>query len=135
MGERKKYDIDVCVWLEYADSEVCHTSCFGTHRITVVHGIAHQPLVGAISWFQYSYVLLVTLAAPIAATAMLFLKNSNFQRGGVWLLIASMSESFLFKVFYHMLVPASDDIFTVMHGPVDCDTSCNSRRRRLLDRN
>jgi hypothetical protein len=50
---------------------------------------------------------------------------------------ASMFDSLLFEVFYHMLVPGSDNIFIVMHGQwgvafrVDCDTSCNSRWRRF----
>lgn len=84
--------------------------------ITVVHGIAHQQLGVTTSSFQYSYVLVVTLAAPVAAAAMLLVKSIKFQRGGALLLIASMFSSLLFGVFYHMLAFGSDNIFTVMHG-------------------
>jgi hypothetical protein len=84
--------------------------------ISVVHGTAHQQVGVAISTFQYIYVIAVTFVAPVAAAVMLLLKNTNFQHGGAWLLVASMFGSLLFGVFYHMLVPGSDNIFTVMHG-------------------
>ena len=84
--------------------------------ITVVHGILHQQVKVNVSSFQYSYVLVVTLVAPAASVAMLLVKNTNFQRGGAWLMVASMFGSLVFGVFYHLLVPGSDNIYSVMNG-------------------
>jgi hypothetical protein len=84
--------------------------------ITVVHGILHQQVGVTLSSFQYSYVLVVTLVVPAASVPMLFVKNTNFQRVGAWLMVASMFGSLVFGVFYHTLVPGSDNIFSVMHG-------------------
>jgi hypothetical protein len=84
--------------------------------ITVVHGILHQQVGVTLSSFQYSYVLVVTLVVPAASVPMLFIKNTNFQRVGAWLMVASMFGSSVFGVFYHTLVPGSDNIFSVMNG-------------------
>jgi hypothetical protein len=85
--------------------------------ITGVHGIAHQQLGISISDFQSGYVFLVTLAAPIAAAVMLlFLNKPKIQQGGAWLLLVSMIGSLIFGLVYHMLLPSSDNIFSVMHN-------------------
>lgn len=88
--------------------------------ITGLHGIAHQQAGVSISDFQSAYVFLVTLAAPIAAAViMLFLNKPKIQRGGAWLLLVSMLGSLLFGLVYHVLLPGSDNIFTViMHEPL-----------------
>jgi hypothetical protein len=85
--------------------------------INVLHGIAHQQVRVSISDFQSAYVFLVTLAAPIVAAVMLLLNNLKLQRGGAWLLLASMLGSLLFGLVYHVVLPGSDNIFTVMHEP------------------
>jgi hypothetical protein len=86
--------------------------------ITGVHGIAHQQLGVSISDFQTAYVFLATLAAPIAVAIMIFLnKPKKIQRGGAWLLFVSMLGSLVFGVVYHVLLPGSDIIFSVMHDP------------------
>jgi glucan phosphoethanolaminetransferase (alkaline phosphatase superfamily) len=86
--------------------------------ITGVHGIAHQQVGVSISYFQSAYVFLVTLAAPTAAAVMLlFLNKPKIQRGGAWLLFVSMLGSLLFGLVYHVLLPGSDNIFSVMHEP------------------
>ena len=87
--------------------------------ITGLHGIAHQQAGVSISDFQSAYVFLVTLAAPIAAAVMLFLNKPKVQRAGAWLLLVSMLGSLLFGLVYHVLLPGSDNIFTViMHEPL-----------------
>jgi hypothetical protein len=87
--------------------------------ITGLHGIAHQQAGVSISDFQSAYVFLVTLAAPIAAAVMLFLNKPKIQRCGAWLLLVSMLGSLLFGLVYHVLLPGSDNIFTViMHEPL-----------------
>jgi hypothetical protein len=85
--------------------------------INVIHGIAHQQLGVSISDFQSAYVFLVTLVAPITAAIMLlFLNKPKIQRGGAWLLLVSMLASLLFGIIYHMVLPSSDNIFTVMQN-------------------
>lgn len=87
--------------------------------ITGMHGIAHQQAGVSISDFQFAYVFLVTLAAPIAAAVMLFLNKPKIQLGGAWLLLVSMLGSLLFGLVYHVLLPGSDNIFTIiMHEPL-----------------
>lgn len=87
--------------------------------ITGMHGIAHQQARVSISDFQSAYVFLVTLAAPIAAAVMLFLNKPKIQLGGAWLLLVSMLGSLLFGLVYHVLLPGSDNIFTIiMHEPL-----------------
>ena len=88
--------------------------------ITGLHGIAHQQAGVSISDFQSVYVFLVTVAAPITAVIMLlFLNKQKIQRGGAWLLLVSMLGSLLFGLVYHVLLPGSDNIFTViMHEPL-----------------
>lgn len=90
------------------------------HTITTgLLGIAHQRAGVSISDFQSAYVFLVTLAAPIAAAMILFLNKPKIQRGGAWLLLVSMLGSLLFGLVYHVLIPGSDNIFTViMHEPL-----------------
>jgi hypothetical protein len=89
------------------------------HIITTgLHGTAHQQAGVSISDFQSAYVFLVTLAAPIAAAIILFFNKPKIQRGGAWLLLVSMLGSLLFGLVYHVLLPGSDNIFTViMHEP------------------
>jgi len=86
--------------------------------INGIHGFAHQQLGVSISDFQSAYVLLVTLVAPIAAVIMLlFLNQPKILLGGAWLLLASMLASLLFGIVYHIVIPSSDNIFTVMQNP------------------
>jgi hypothetical protein len=83
-----------------------------------LHGIAHQQAEVSISDLQFAYVFLVILVAPIAAAVMLsFNRPKKMQRGGAWLLLVSMLGSLLFGFAYHIVLPSSDNIFTVMHGP------------------
>ena len=83
--------------------------------INWLHGIAHQQVGVGISDLQSAYVFSVTLVMPIAAAIMLFLNKPKIQRGGAWLLLVSMLGSLLFGLIYHVLLPGSDNIFTVMH--------------------
>jgi hypothetical protein len=84
-----------------------------------LHGIAHQQAEVSISDLQFAYVFLVILVAPIAAAVMLsFNRPKKMQRGGAWLLLVSMLGSLLFGFVYHIVLPSSDNIFTVMHGPL-----------------
>ena len=85
------------------------------HTINWLHGIAHQQVGVSISYLQSAYVFSVTLVMPIAAAIMLFLNKPKIQRGGAWLLLVSMLGSLLFGLIYHVLLPGSDNIFTVMH--------------------
>jgi hypothetical protein len=86
--------------------------------ITGVHGFTHQQLGVSLSDFQYAYVFLATVAAPIAAAIMLFLnKPKKIQLVGAWLLFVSMLGSLLFGLAYHAMLPGSDNIFSVMHDP------------------
>jgi hypothetical protein len=83
-----------------------------------LHGIAHQQAEVSISDLQFAYVFLVILVAPIAAAVMLsFNRPKKMQRGGAWLLLVSMLGSLLFGFAYHIVLPSSDNIFTVMQGP------------------
>ena len=85
--------------------------------INGIHGIAHQQLGVSISDFQSAYVFLVTLVAPIVAVIMLlFLNNPKILLGGAWLLLVSMLASLLFGIVYHIVIPSSDNIFTVMQN-------------------
>jgi len=86
--------------------------------INAIHGIAHQQLGVSISDFQSAYVFIVTLVAPIVAVIMLlFLDKPKILLGGAWLLFVSMLASLLFGVVYHIVIPSSDNIFTVMQNP------------------
>jgi len=86
--------------------------------INAIHGIAHQQLGVSISDFQSAYVFIVTLVAPIIAVIMLlFLDKPKILLGGAWLLFVSMLASLLFGVVYHIVIPSSDNIFTVMQNP------------------
>ena len=83
-----------------------------------LHGIAHQQAEVVISDLQFAYVFLVIVIAPIAAAVMLsFNRPKKMQRGGAWLLFVSMLGSLLFGFGYHIVLPSSDNIFTVMQGP------------------
>jgi hypothetical protein len=85
--------------------------------INGIHGIAHQQLGVSISDFQSAYVFLVTLVSPIAAVIMLlFLNKPKILLGGAWLLLVSMLASLLFGIVYHIVIPSSDNIFTVMQN-------------------
>ena len=47
------------------------------------------------------------------------MNKPKIQRGGAWLLLVSMLGSLLFGLVYHVLIPGSDNIFTViMHEPL-----------------
>lgn len=86
--------------------------------INAIHGIAHQQLGVSISDFQSAYVFIVTLVAPIVAVIMLlFLDKPKILLGGAWLLFVSMLASLLFRVVYHIVIPSSDNIFTIMQNP------------------
>jgi hypothetical protein len=64
----------------------------------------------------------VIFVAPVAAAVMLsFNRPKKMQRGGAWLLLVSMLGSLLFGFAYHIILPGSDNIFTVMH-----ETSLNN---------
>jgi hypothetical protein len=83
-----------------------------------LHAIAHQQVEVSISDLQFAYVFLVIFVAPIAAAVMLsFNRLKKMQRGGAWLLLVSMLGSLLFGFAYHIVLPSSDNIFTVMRGP------------------
>jgi hypothetical protein len=41
-------------------------------------------------------------------------KPKKIQQGGAWLLLVSMLGSLLFGLVYHVLLPSSDNIFTVI---------------------
>jgi hypothetical protein len=82
---------------------------------TIVNGLhanAHQQAEIGISDLQSAYVFLVIFVAPIA-----FNRPKKMQRGGAWLLFISMLGSLLFGFAYHIVLPSSDNIFTVIHGP------------------
>ena len=87
--------------------------------INAIHGIAHQQLGVSISDFQSAYVFIVTLVAPIVAVIMLllFLNKPKILLAGAWLLLVSMLASLLFGIVYHIVIPSSDNIFTVMQNP------------------
>jgi hypothetical protein len=87
--------------------------------VTGVHGIAHQQLGVSISDFQSAYVFLVTLVAPIVAVIMLllFLNKPKILLGSAWLLLVSMLASLLFGIIYHIVIPSSDNILTVIQNP------------------
>jgi hypothetical protein len=85
--------------------------------INGIHGIAHQQLGVSISDFQSAYVFLVTLVTPIVAVIMLlFLNKPKILLGGAWLLLVSMLASLMFGIVYHIVLPSSDNIFTVMQN-------------------
>jgi hypothetical protein len=86
--------------------------------VSVLHAISHQQAEVIISDLQFAYVLSVIFVAPIAAAVMLsFNRPKKLIRGGAWLLFVSMLGSLLFGFAYHIVLPSSDNIFTVMHGP------------------
>jgi hypothetical protein len=83
-----------------------------------LHGIAHQQAEVSISDLQFAYVFLVIFVVPFAAAVMIsFNRPKKMQRGGAWLLLVSMLGSLLFGFAYHIVLPSSDNIFTVMHEP------------------
>jgi hypothetical protein len=83
-----------------------------------LHGIAQQQAEVSISDLQFAYIFLVIFVAPIAAAVMLsFSRPKKMQRGGAWLLLVSMLGSLLFGFAYHIVLPSSDNIFTVMPKP------------------
>lgn len=86
--------------------------------VTGLHGIAHVQAEVSLLDLQYVYVFLVTLVMPVAAAVTLFFNRSKkILQVGAWLLVVSMLGSLLFGITYHMVLPSSDNIFVVMHGP------------------
>jgi glucan phosphoethanolaminetransferase (alkaline phosphatase superfamily) len=86
--------------------------------VSGLHGIAHTQNEVSLSDLQYVYVFLVTLVMPVAAALTLFFNRSKkILKVGAWLLVVSMLGSLLFGITYHMVLPSSDNIFVVMHGP------------------
>ena len=82
-----------------------------------LHAIGHQQAEIGISDLQSAYVFLVIFVAPIAAAIMLsFNRPKKVQGGGAWLLFVSMLGSLLFGFAFHIVLPSSDNIFTVIHG-------------------
>jgi hypothetical protein len=83
-----------------------------------LHGTAHQQAEVVISDLQFAYVFLVIFVAPLAAAIMLsFNRPKKMQRAGAWLLFVSMLGSLLSGFAYHIVLPSSDNIFTVIQGP------------------
>lgn len=82
------------------------------------HGIVHVQAEVNLSDLQYVYVFLVTLVMPVAAAVtLIFNRSKEILQVGAWLLVASMLGSLLFGLTYHIVLPSSDNIFVVMHGP------------------
>lgn len=90
------------------------TALILTHLvISTIHGLAHQGATVRLTTFGYVYVTIVITVVPLVAGALLF---SRQQKLGALLLTLSMLGSFGFGVWYHFLVPGTDNIGDV-HGP------------------
>ena len=66
-----------------------------------------------LSNFQFAYVTIVIIFNPIISMIMILIKNISFQQIGAILLVGSMLGSFIFGVINHIIIPGSDNIFTV----------------------
>ena len=81
--------------------------------ISIVHGMAHQGAMVALTPFGNVYVIVVITLAPLVAAALLFTRK---QRLGALLLALSMFGSFIFGFWYHFLSSTNDNV-TEVHGP------------------
>jgi hypothetical protein len=63
--------------------------------------------------WQWAYVISVIFLSPVVAAALLW---TLLRLAGAWLLLASMSGSFVFDLAYHFLIPGPDNVFTLQPG-------------------
>jgi hypothetical protein len=84
----------------------------GHLAISMIHGLAHQGAMVALTTFGNIYVLVVITLAPLVAGALLF---TRWSKAGALLLAISMLGSFAFGVWYHFLSATNDNVSEV-HG-------------------
>ena len=74
--------------------------------IVAVHGAAHRQLSIDLSTWQSAFVLIVIVALPVAAAALIV----KWPRNGSLLLAASMAAAFLFGVYFHFVAESADHV-------------------------
>lgn len=75
--------------------------------VNILHGQAHTSLDVGLSNWQQLYVLTVIVLAPLVALFLCFTRYAGF---GLWLLLISMSGSFIFGGLYHYLIISPDHV-------------------------
>ena len=80
----------------------------------LLHAVSHvgQDVMSLEAW-QWAYVIGVIFLSPVVAAALLW---TPLRLAGAWLLLASMSGSFVFDLAYHFLIPGPDNVFTLQPG-------------------
>jgi len=80
----------------------------------LLHAVSHvgQDVMSLEAW-QWAYVIGVIFLSPVVAAALLW---TPLLLAGAWLLLASMSGSFVFDLAYHFLIPSPDNVFTLQPG-------------------
>lgn len=79
----------------------------------VLHGISHVEHRVLLATWQWTYVMVVVVLAPVVAAVLLW---TRLQRVGAWLLLASMAGALFFGLAFHFLVSGPDNVFTLHAG-------------------
>lgn len=83
------------------------------HAILILHAVAHEVLLIALTSFQEVYVAGVIVTAPLVAVGLLF---TRFDLAGAILLAASMLGALAFGIISHALLPGPDNVFDIGTG-------------------
>jgi len=75
--------------------------------IAILHGNAHSRLGVDLSTWQSSYVMIVIIVMPLAATVLLW---TRYSRVGFILLAVSMAGSLIFGGYFHYVEVSSDHV-------------------------
>ena len=81
--------------------------------VRILHGDSHTGHQVPLAAWQWAYVVVVVLLAPVVAVVLLWTRQ---RRAGAWLLLASMSGSLVFGLVFHYLVPGPDNVLAPTPG-------------------
>jgi hypothetical protein len=81
--------------------------------ISFLHGLAHQWLGVALNPWQWTFVAVVIVVAPLVAMILYW---GRFRRGAALLLFLSMIGSLIFGVYHHFMVPSPDHVAHLPEG-------------------
>lgn len=81
--------------------------------VLLVHGAGHKHLSINMSGWENAFIAMVIFASPLVAMGLLFLRR---QKAGAILLGLSLLGALVFGVWYHFIVPGSDNVFGMAGG-------------------
>jgi hypothetical protein len=81
--------------------------------IASVHGLAHRQLGVELELWQWTFVAVVIVAAPVLAVVLYW---TRFRQAGALLLFLSMVGGLLFGAYYHFVIPSPDHVAHLPQG-------------------